>query len=138
MANEVMEELRRLKQMAIRNSKPMFDIQIAKHSYAAIVELATGEIIHSTTKLNEVFGYESIEGKNIKDLMPERFRGKHDKHLTGYAAHPVEKTMGERSMNLYALHSDGHEFEVAILLSPLPDVLDGQFSIFQVMKTKNN
>lgn len=135
---ELTDEIKRLKSLSLKNAKPLFDQQIAKHSYAAIVELSTGEIIHSTPKINDLFGYESIECKNIKDLMPERFRSKHDAHLAAYRGNPVEKSMGERAMSLYGLHAKGHEFEIAITLSPLPEIMDGQYAMFQVVKTKNN
>jgi rsbT co-antagonist protein RsbR len=138
MATEITEDVKRLMELTILNAKPLLNQYIAQHSYAAIVELKSGNIIHSTAKINELFGYPSLEGKNIKDLMPGRYRDKHDGHLTAYASHPVEKTMGERNMNLYGLHAAGHEFEVAILLSPLPDFMDGRYAIFQVMRTKNN
>lgn len=138
MATEIEEQVKKMMELVLKNAKPMFDVQIAKHSYAAIVDLSTGMIIHSTPKINELFGYNSIESMNIKHLMPDRFRSMHDKHLSGYKGHPVEKTMGERSMNLYGLHAKGHEFEIAILLSPLPDVLDGKYAMFQAMRTKNN
>lgn len=138
MAAEMKDDVKRLMELTLLNAKPLLNQYIAKHSYAAIVELSTGQIIHSMPKLNELFGYETVEGKNIKDLMPERFRDKHDKHLAGYAQTPVEKTMGQRSMNLYGLHSDGREFEIVVLLSPLPEFMDGKYAIFQAMRTKNN
>lgn len=134
----LVKEVSALKTLAMRNAKPLFDEQIARFSPSIVVDVADGTILHSTPRANELFGYinGSLDGKNIKDLMPERFRADHDKHLQYFKENPKSRPMGHASMQLVGLHKDAHEFNIEISLEPL-DLLGKQLAIGTILKTRN-
>lgn len=79
-----------------------------------------GSVVLANTLLEEMFGYEKQElrGKQIGDLIPERFRGAHGGHCKDYFARPRTRAMGV-GLGLHALRKDGTEFPVEISLSPI-------------------
>lgn len=67
-----------------------------------------------------LFGYarEELIGQEIEMLLPERFRQRHIGHRLGYQAEPRPRPMGA-DLELYGRRSDGTEFPVDIMLSPM-------------------
>jgi len=79
-----------------------------------------GRIVHSNSQAERLFGYGpgELRGHSIEHLLPERYRGAHVGHRSGYFDQPRTRTMG-MGLELYGLRRDGTEFPVEISLSPM-------------------
>jgi PAS domain S-box-containing protein len=67
-----------------------------------------------------IFGYHRDEmiGQTMEILVPERMRGRHTGHRTGYFASPKPRPMGA-GLELWGRRRDGSEFPIEISLSPM-------------------
>jgi PAS domain S-box-containing protein len=80
-----------------------------------------GLITMANIQAEKLFGYPKADliGKEIEELMPERFRQIHKKHRNDYFKEPIARAMGGHGYEPYGLSSDGREFPVDISLSPV-------------------
>ena len=87
---------------------------------ALIVINASGKIIFANIQSERLFGYSRIELQDmlVEQLMPERYRQRHQSHRKGYFNDPRFRPMG-KNLELYGLKKMGEEFPVEISLSPL-------------------
>jgi PAS domain S-box-containing protein len=83
-----------------------------------IVVDAEGKILVSNPIADEMFAYDPHEmvGKQMEELLPERYRSKHMRFRIGFNADPLPRRMGQ-GRDLTALRKDGSEFPVEISLS---------------------
>jgi len=81
---------------------------------------ATGRIVMANAQIETLFGYarQEVTGQPVEMLIPERFRGEHVQHRTGFFHTPVPRQMGA-GLELFGLRKDGTEFPVEISLGPL-------------------
>jgi PAS domain S-box-containing protein len=87
---------------------------------ALVVIDAQGLIRFANETVTQMFGYppESLLGKPMDVLVPERFRATHGRHIAGYVHAPNNREMGARLADLFALRADGTEFPAGIRLAP--------------------
>ncbi|MBI4428809.1 MAG: MASE1 domain-containing protein, partial [Ignavibacteriales bacterium] len=87
---------------------------------ALIMVNAEGMIQLVNSQAVKMFGYskEELVGKPVDELLPARFRVKHQNHRQSYFLEPRVRPMGS-ALDLFALRHDGSEFPVEISLSPL-------------------
>jgi len=81
---------------------------------------AAGRIQIVNRETEVLFGYPRSEllGQPVEVLLPERFRGRHIGHRSGYQRDPHTRPMGT-ALELFGLRRDGSEFPVEISLSPM-------------------
>ena len=79
-----------------------------------------GQIALVNSQLERLFGYprEELLGQSVDLLVPERYRGHHERRRTGFFSQPRARAMGA-GLELYGQRRDGSEFPVEISLSPL-------------------
>ena len=79
-----------------------------------------GRIVQVNIQVEHMFGYQPSEliGQPIEVLLPERLRGQHGEHRSGYFANPHRRPMGA-GLQLCGRRKDGTEFPVDIMLSPM-------------------
>ncbi len=87
---------------------------------AAIVIDATGTIILSNQKLDEMFGYGSDEltGQPLEILIPAALRARHRGHRVNFFADPHSRSMG-LGLDLMGQHKNGSVFPVEVGLGHL-------------------
>lgn len=88
-----------------------------------------GKIESVNSQIKKMFGYEPKEvlGKDVLDLVPERYRHSHVGHQSNFMKNPHLREMGG-GLELFARRKDGSEFPADIILSPI-ETENGTFVI---------
>lgn len=97
-----------------------FRLAVESAPNAMVMSNQKGKIVLVNSQGIKMFGYkeEELVGQLIEVLVPQRFRGGHPEHRTGFSARPQARPMGA-SRDLYAVRKDGSEFPVEIGLNPI-------------------
>jgi len=90
---------------------------------------AAGQIVLANAQTEALFGYARAEllGQAVEVLVPERFRGAHSGHRSGYFGDPRTRPMGAK-LELFGRRRDGSEFPAEISLSSI-ETDDGLLAI---------
>ena len=110
-----------------------FQLVVEAAPNAMIMVGTDGLIILVNTQTEKLFGYSRQEllGQSMDMLVPERFRGNHGSHRSGFFAAPSTRSMGA-GRDLFGLLKDGSEVPVEIGLNPIV-TSDGQFVLASVI-----
>jgi PAS domain S-box-containing protein len=89
-----------------------------------VVVDAEGRVERVNRQAEVMFGYQRSEliGQPVEMLIPQRFRGQHERLRAGYLGAPHLRPMGA-GLQLYGQRKDGSEFPADITLSPLASKL---------------
>jgi PAS domain S-box-containing protein len=103
---------------ALRKSEALARAVLASATEGIILIDAGGGIIVVNPAAARMFGYDpgDLLGQSLEVLLPERIRGAHAGHRTGYFAGPRARPMGI-GLDLAGRRRDGSEFPVEISLS---------------------
>jgi len=103
---------------ALHKSEALAQAVLESASEAIILIDAGGRITVVNPAAERMFGYDRADllGQSLEILLPERLRGVHAGHRTGYFAAPRARPMGI-GLDLAGLRKDGTEFPVEISLS---------------------
>jgi len=103
----------------LRASEARFRDLLESAPDAILITGDQGQIQLVNAQAELLFGYrrEELIGQKIEMLIPERYRGSHVGHRTGYVGAAQTRPMGA-GLELYGLRKDGSEFPVSIGLSP--------------------
>ena len=91
-----------------------------------------GKIIHANSELDFILGYQagSLNGCEIKDLLPERYRSNHHVLMKRYLKTPQKRQMGV-GRELFALKLDGSEIPIEIGLNPI--LFNGELCVLMTL-----
>jgi PAS domain S-box-containing protein len=85
---------------------------------AIVTADASGNIVTWNPSAQRLFGYDEGEvlGKSLKTLVPNRFRSAHEEGLSRVVETGETRIIG-RTVEVFGLHEDGHEFPIELSLA---------------------
>ena len=103
-----------------RRAEEKFRMLLESAPDATVIVGTDGRIVMINAQTERLFGYPRAEllGRSVDTLVPDRLRGQHAEHRSGYFSVPRVRPMGA-GLDLFGLRRDGTEFPVEISLSPL-------------------
>ncbi|MEA3191097.1 MAG: two-component system, sensor histidine kinase and response regulator [Thermoplasmata archaeon] len=87
---------------------------------AMVIVGPDGKVALANAQSEKIFAKprDQIIGHPVEMLMPERYRGRHQGHRTGFFGDPRARRMGA-GLELWGLRGDGREFPIEVSLSPI-------------------
>lgn len=92
-----------------------------------------GRVVLVNSQTESLFGYDRAEllSMRVEQLIPDRFRPRHEGYRTEFFAAPDTRTMGA-GRDLFGLRKDGTEVPIEIGLNPL-ETDDGAFVLASII-----
>jgi len=117
-STDITEQTRLLQQAEAAEAQFRGLLESAPDAVVIVDRKGMMQIVNRQTEV--LFGYARADllGKPVEVLLPERFRGQHVGHRTGYQHNPHTRPMGV-GLELFGRRADGTEFPVEIGLSPM-------------------
>lgn len=108
---------RRMAEEAVRESEARFRSVFESATDAIVLSESDGTIMAWNRRAREVFGYaeEEVIGRPLTILMPERYRGPHERGLERARTLGEHSVLG-RTLELHGLHKNGSEFPVELAI----------------------
>lgn len=100
----------------MKKDKELLDALFQFATEGIVVADVQGVIVLANPKAQRLFGYDTMEGMKIEELIPMRHRQKHVGHRENYVRNPHARPMGA-GMDLLAVNKAGKEFPVEVSLS---------------------
>lgn len=105
------------------------EFEKAREKYEKLLDSAPDALVFMNEKsrvvlvnaqFEKLFGYspQEIIGRELTDLVPERFKANHRKKVENFLKHPRIRPMGS-DLEIYARKKNGDEFPADISLSPM-------------------
>ena len=116
-----------------KGNEKIFQLVVDAAPNAIILVDSKGVITFMNRHTEILFGYsrKELTGKNISNLLPERFRKQHPELVKGFHSNPEVRPMGS-GRDLFALKKDGSEFPIEIGLNPL-ETDEGKFVLASII-----
>jgi PAS domain S-box-containing protein len=113
-------EERRKAEAALKVSEALLHGLFEYAPDATLLVDKSGKILRANHQAEVVFGYPvgDLVGNTIEQLLPERYRHRHPHHRVKFMASPTTRPMGI-GLDLHGMRSDGSDFPVDIMLSPV-------------------
>ncbi len=95
---------------------------ILEHSADGILTIDARGIVRSFNKAAEaIFGYcaSDVIGRNVSQLMPERYRAQHDSYVTRMETNATNRNLGMRR-EVVGVRRDGEEFPLWLAVNKIP------------------
>ncbi|MDR3688167.1 MAG: PAS domain S-box protein [Fimbriimonas sp.] len=114
---QALEEKTRAEE-ALRGTLEFFRNLVESAPHAILLVQESGEIQLANEQAERILGYGrgELEGVNVEQIVPDRFRLDHTISRASYVENPVKRQMGGH-MATYALRKDGSELPMAVSLS---------------------
>ncbi|MGA9679659.1 MAG: PAS domain S-box protein [Mycobacterium sp.] len=103
-----------------QRAETMFHGLLESAPDAMVIVASDGRIMLANAQTDQMFGYrrQALIGREVKMLVPPRFRDSHERRRTSFFANPEPRRMGA-GLHLWGLRCDGTEFPIEVSLSPL-------------------
>lgn len=117
----------------LRRSQQLFQRLFENSPDAMVLVDAERRIVRANARAHALFGWapETLKSALLDELLPQRFRARHLAHMAAYFRDPKARPMGQ-GLELFGLRTDGAEFPVDIMLSPMD--LDGGLQVLAVIR----
>lgn len=113
----------------------VFNMECLNHAYTAFIAIDESSLITEwTTRTTALFGWtkDEVIGKPLAEIIiPERYRNAHMKGLFHYMA-TSEGPVLDKRVRAPALHKDGHEIPIELLIFPIQSQKKRRFGAYIV------